>query len=306
MLGASGVPGAARCQLFLRTTNDGGASWSARLPVAMTTSCDIGGALDALAVTISGSWLLATPQASYRSRIDSKAVVPVRVSTAGSSTSRRLCALAAAGDTLWATLATRCSLSDAGILVTSPNGGASWRAVEVPLARLEDSNAITAAPDSLGAAEPAALALAGRVSKAAPSNAPAPIAVASSSDAGTSWRTSVLSCGSWDRITALVSIEGEPVSAVCLGVPRAGAEPIEVVSSTNGGRSFIERCNNGTPDPLARRVGSCPPGGYPVALVTSPTACSCSASIAPGLWRRPLTAGGTGESSAASAPRRSP
>ena len=49
---------------------------------------------------------------------------------------------------------------------------------------------------------------------------------------------------------------------MCLGGPTTGFEPMEVLTSSNAGLTWVERCANG-PNDLVRIVGSCPGGGYP-------------------------------------------
>jgi len=72
-----------------------------------------------------------------------------------------------------------------------------------------------------------------------------------------------------DRIGALLSAVGNDLAALCLGDPSAGYGPMEVVTSTNGGASWTERCNNGSLGSV-RIVGDCPGFGYPGMIEAMP------------------------------------
>ena len=71
--------------------------------------------------------------------------------------------------------------------------------------------------------------------------------MAHTSDAGRTWHMSPLPVRDRQHRRDARAV-GNDVSAVCLGDPSAGYAPMEVVTSTNGGASWAQRCNN---DPLA-------------------------------------------------------
>ena len=87
--------------------------------------------------------------------------------------------------------------------------------------------------------------------------------------AGRTWHTTTLPCLWGYRLAGFLTVSGREVSALCLSGPYTGYEPMEVVTSDDGGVTWSERCNNG-PVGLITPVGSCPQGGYPTSLV-SPT-----------------------------------
>lgn len=149
-------------------------------------------------------------------------------------------------------LANGCGLRSAGVLLVSDNDGATWtRSTGLPLRSLDEENIVGGTPpDSLAVASPASALLVGFATT--PPNSDVPSGPRKT-----------------DRMAGLLNAVGSDLAALCLGGPMAGYGPMEVVTSSNDGASWSQRCNNGPPGVL-RTVGDCPGAGYPSAITAMP------------------------------------
>jgi hypothetical protein len=265
----SGVQQAANCELSVYTTSNGGVSWAPPVVLSRRAGCGAGGSTDEMAITADGSWFLATsqdlPHDLFQGRVHHPGfrVVPA-ARLAPSEPADTVCSVAAAGKSVWVVLANSCGPWSAAVVLVSDNDGATWtRSRDMPLKSLDEANLVDATPpESLVVANPASAWLIGTAMPPRKSSMIAgPLEVARTTDAGRTWHTSTLPCRT-DRIGGLLSSVGNELAALCLGDPSAGYGPMEVVTSTNGGVSWAQRCNNG-PKGLLRPVGDCPGFGYP-------------------------------------------
>jgi hypothetical protein len=261
----SGVEQAAHCDLSVYATSDGGASWSVPVLVTRRASCNAGGSTDEMAITTDGHWFLATPQGLFQGQVNRTGSELVQVTHLDRSTpTETICSVAAFGRAVWLTLADSCGLRSPSILLYSGNDGATWTHRTAPLGFVVDSASTFATPpDSLAATGPGSLWLIGSAT------ANGRFVVARTTDAGRTWLSSTLPCKYDDSLLGFLTIAGESVAALCLGGPTTGFEPMEVLTSSNAGLTWVERCANG-PNDLVRIVGSCPGGGYPSAIVAMP------------------------------------
>ncbi|MGA2804058.1 MAG: hypothetical protein ABSF89_06665 [Acidimicrobiales bacterium] len=267
----SGVEQAARCELSLYSTSNGGVTWATPVVLSHGASCGAGGSTDEMAMTADGSWFLATAQGLFRGRARHAGFELIRPDRlVPSEPTYTFCSVAAAGRSVWVVLADACGLRSAGVVLASGNDGAAWtRSRDMPLKSLDEANLIDATPpETLAVAGPASAWLIG--SRTAPSSqgAAGTLAVTYTADAGRTWHASTLPCRT-DAIAGMLTAVGNDVATLCLGDPSTGFAPMEVITSTNGGASWTERCDNG-PLGLLRIVGACPGFGYPGAMVAMP------------------------------------
>ena len=268
----SGVEQAARCELALYSTSNGGVTWASPVVLSHGASCGAGGSTDEMAMTPDGSWFLATAQGLFRGRARQagfELIRPARL--VPSESTYTVCSVAVAGRSVWVVLADACGLRSAGVVLVSGNEGATWtRSRDTPLGSVDQANLVDAtAPESLAVAGPASAWLIG--SRTAPSSygAAGTLAVAHTADAGRTWHVSTLPCRI-DGIAGMLTAVGNDVATLCVGDPSTGFAPMEVVTSATGGASWTERCDNG-PRGLLRIVGACPAFGYPGAMVALPS-----------------------------------
>ena len=261
----SGVEQAAHCDLSVYATSDGGASWSVPVLVTRRASCNAGGSTDEMAITTDGHWFLATPQGLFKGQVNRPGSELVQVTHLDRSTpTETICSIAAFGIAVWLTLADSCGLRSPSILLYSGNDGATWTHRTAPLGFVVDSASTFATPpDSLAATGPESLWLIGSAT------ANGRFVVARTTDASRTWLRSTLPCKYDDSLLGFLTIAGESVAALCLGGPTTGFEPMEVLTSSDAGLTWVERCANG-PNDLVRIVGSCPGGGYPSAIAAVP------------------------------------
>ena len=264
----SGVEQAARCELSVYSTSDGGVTWASPVVLSHVASCGAGGSSDEMAMTPDGSWFLATAQGLLRGRAHQAGFELIRPDRlVPSEPDYTVCSVAAAGRSVWVVLADACGLRSAGVVLVSGNEGATWtRARDMPLESLDEAPLVDATPPgSLAVAGPASAWLIGSRTAPSPYGAAGALAVAHTADAGRTWRVSPLPCGT-DRLAGILTAVGNDVATLCLGGPSAGYAPMEVVTSANGGVSWSERCDNGSLG-SPRTVGACPGFGYPGAMV---------------------------------------
>ena len=268
----SGIEQAPNCELSVYTTSNGGVTWAPPAVLSHRAGCGAGGSTDEMAITADGSWFLATsqdlPHDLFEGRVRHPGfrVVPA-ARLAASEPADMICSVAAAGKSVWVVLANVCALWSTAVVLVSDNEGATWtRSHDRPLKSLDEANLVDATPpESLVVADPARAWLIGTAMLPRKSNMRAgALEVARTTDAGRTWRTSTLPC-KIDRIGGLLSAVGNDLAAVCLGDPSAGYGPMEVVTSSNGGATWAQRCNNGSLG-LVRIVGACPSFGYPGAI----------------------------------------
>jgi hypothetical protein len=252
----SGVEQGVHCELALYATSDGGATWAAPIVLTRRAGCDAGGSSDAMAISADGAWFLATPQGLFEGRVGlhSFALVQAFVPTVGET----VCSVAAAAASVWLVLADGCGLWGQAVVLVSTDDGATWaRSLTVPFGSLDASSLIAAVPpDSLAVEGPERAWLIGTKARKG-----GPLEVGRTVDAGRSWQASTLPCPT-DRLAGFVGASGEDLVALCLNGPSAGYAPMEVVTSSDGGATWTERCNNG-PSWILRAVGRCPGFGYP-------------------------------------------
>jgi photosystem II stability/assembly factor-like uncharacterized protein len=261
----SGVEQAAHCDLSVYATSDGGASWAARVLLTRRASCQAGGSTDQMAITTDGHWLLATPQGLFIGQVNHPGSELVQATHLDRSTpTKAICSVAASGSSVWLTLAETCGLRSPSVLLYSGDDGATWTRRTVPLGFFVDfASTFATPPDSLAATDPESLWLLGSATSRSP------LVVARTKDAGRTWAKITLPCKDDDLLSGFVTVSGKTVTALCLGDPTAGFEPMEVISSGNAGVTWVERCADGPAD-LVRIVGSCPGGGYPGAIAAMP------------------------------------
>jgi photosystem II stability/assembly factor-like uncharacterized protein len=256
----------ARCELSVYATSNGGVSWAPPVVLSHAASCNAGGPTDELAITAVGSWFLATPQGLFEGRVRHPGfdLVPASRLTP-SEPADAVCSVAAAGRSVFVVLAESCGLRDAVVLVVSGDGGSTWtRSTRMPLGSAVEAD-LVAPPDSLVAARPASAWLIGwRTPPSSAKPVAGPLDVTRTADGGRTWHTSTLPCrGFFD---GLLTAAGNDLAALCLGEAMAGYQAMEVVTSTNNGVTWTQRCDNGPPG-LRRIVGACPDAGYPSAIV---------------------------------------
>ncbi len=272
----TGIEQAANCELSVYTTSNGGVTWAPPLVLSRRAGCGAGGSTDDMAITADGSWFLATsqdlPHDLFQGRVHQPGFRVVSAARlAPSEPADMVCSVAAAGKSVWVVLANVCGLWSTAIVLESGDEGATWtRPKDVPLKSLDEANLVDATPpESLVAGAPGSAWLIGTALPPRKSDMVAgPLEVARTTDAGRTWHTSTLPCKT-DRIGALLSAVGNDLAALCLGDPSAGYGPMEVVTSTNGGASWTERCNNGSLGSV-RIVGDCPGFGYPGMIEAMP------------------------------------
>ncbi|MGD0873443.1 MAG: sialidase family protein [Acidimicrobiales bacterium] len=272
VLESTGSSAGGSCVLSLYTTVDGGTHWS--LPIVFDRHA---GCLEAnltghsMVVTSAGTWWVATTQGLYRGSFRSSnfellsaAQLPASAGTTPA------CSVSVAGSSIWATFATNCGFDDApATVLRSGNGGATWtRDASFPLRTLAGPALDYGEPLSLVATDTATAYALGWQRPREGDKWP-PLVLARTEDAGRTWHTTTLPCLWGYRLAGFLTVSGREVSALCLSGPYTGYEPMEVVTSDDGGVTWSERCNNG-PVGLITPVGSCPQGGYPTSLV-SPT-----------------------------------
>jgi len=218
-----------------------------------------------MAITTDGHWLLATPQGLFTGQVNRPGSELVQATHLDRSTpTKAICSVAASGSSVWLTLAETCGLRSPSVLLYSGDDGATWTHRTVPLAFLVDfASTFATPPDSLVPTDPESLWLLGSATSRGP------LVVARTTDAGRIWVKITLPCKDDDLLSGFVTVSGKTVTALCLGDPTAGFEPMEVVSSGNAGVTWAERCADGPAD-LVRIVGSCPGGGYPGAIAAMP------------------------------------
>jgi hypothetical protein len=272
----TGVEQAANCELSLYATSNGGVTLAPPIVLSRRAGCGAGGSTDEMAITADGSWFLATsqdlPHDLFQGRVHHPGfrVVPA-ARLAPSEPADMVCSVAAAGKSVWVVLANVCGLWSAAVVLVSDNGGATWiRSKDMPLKSVDEANLVDATPpESLVAGVPGSAWLIGTAMSPRKADMVAgPLEVARTTDAGRTWHTSTLPCKT-DRIGGLLSAVGNDLAALCLGDPSAGYEPMEVVTSTNGGASWTQRCNNGSLGSV-RVVGDCPGFGYPGMIEAMP------------------------------------
>ena len=266
----SGVQQAARCELSLYATSNGGVTWAPPLVLSHTASCSAGGSTDEMAITTDGSWFLATPQGLFRGRVGRpgfELIRPARL--VASEPSYAVCSVATSGTAVFVVLAHGCGLRSAGVVLASGDDGATWtRSRDMTLKSLDEANLFDAAPpESLAVAGPRSAWLIGSRTSPSARGATGSLAVARTFDAGRTWQVTTLPCGT-DEIAGLLTVVGHYLAALCLGGPSAGFAPMEVVTSDDAGASWTERCNNG-PRGISRIVGACPGFGYPGAMAAT-------------------------------------
>jgi hypothetical protein len=261
----SGVEQAAHCDLSVYATSDGGASWSVPVLVTRRASCNAGGSTDEMAITTDGHWFLATPQGLFQGQVNRTGSELVQVTHLDRSTpTETICSVVASARSVWLTLADSCGLRSPSILLYSGNDGATWTHRTAPLGFVVDSaSTFGTPPDSLAVAGPESLWFLGSAT------ANGRFVVARTADAGRTWLKSTLTCKDDVSLLGFLTIAGKTVAALCLGGPTTGFEPMEVLTSSNAGVTWVERCANG-PNDLVRIVGSCPVGGYPGAIAAMP------------------------------------
>ncbi len=253
------------CELSIFTTSNGGTTWAPPSVLTHRASCGAGGSTDEMAITDDGTWLLGTPQGLFEGRVGLPGSRLVQVTRlVPSEPTDSVCSVAAAVNLVIAVLANGCGLRSVPVVLVSVDDGVTWTTSrDIPLGSVDEVNLVDATPpDSLEVADPSSAWLIGR----AVQNSDGPLELARTIDSGRSWHISPLPCRT-DRMDGLISAIGDDVVAVCLGGPSAGYGPMEVVTSTDGGANWTERCNNGPPG-LLKAVGGCPAMGYP-AMVAS-------------------------------------
>jgi hypothetical protein len=267
----SGVEQAARCELVVYSTSNGGVTWASPLVVSHVASCGAGGSTDEMAMTPDGSWFLATAQGLFRGRVRQAGFELIRPDyLVPSEPTYTVCSVAAGSRAVWVVVSEACGLRTAATVLVSSNAGTTWtRTRSTPLKSLDEAGLVdTMPPESLAVAGPASAWLIGSRTAPSPYGAAGTLAVAHTADAGRTWRVSPLPCGT-DRLAGILTAVGNDVATLCLGGPSTGFAPMEVVTSNNGGASWTERCDNG-PRGLSRIVGACPGFGYPGAIVAMP------------------------------------
>ena len=272
VLESSGPDTGVSCVLSLYTTVDGGSHWSRPIVFDRHAGClepNLTG--HSMVVTSAGAWWVATTQGLYQGSIRNSRFELLPTSRLIPSAPRRpVCSVAVAGASIWATVASNCGADDAPVSVLrSVDGGATWsRDASFPLEAL--------AGPALDYGEPLSLVTVnGTTAYALGWEQPVrdfkwpPLFVARTEDAGRTWRTAALPCLPEYRMAGFLAVSGREVSALCLSGPvGVGYEPMEVVTSYDGGIKWSERCNNGSTG-LVTEVGSCPVGGYPTSLVAT-------------------------------------
>ncbi len=272
----SGVEQAANCELSVYTTSNGGVTWAPPVVLSRRAGCGAGGSTDEMAITADGSWFLATsqdlPHDLFQGRVRHSGFrVVTAARLAPLEPADVVCSVAAAGKSVWVVIANVCAPWSTAVVLVSDNDGAAWtRSQDMPLKSVDEANLVDATPpESLAVADPASAWMIGTAMPPGKSKMLAgPLEVARTIDAGHTWHTSTLPCKT-DNIDGLLSAVGNDLSAVCVGDPSTGYAPMEVVTSTNGGASWAQRCNNGSRG-LLRTVGACPSFGYPGAIVALP------------------------------------
>ena len=272
VLESTGSSAVGSCVLSLYTTVDGGTHWS--LPIVFDRHA---GCLEpnltghSMVVTSAATWWVATTQGLYRGSFRSSnfellstAQLPASAGTTPA------CSVSVAGSSIWATFATNCGFDDAPVTVLrSGNGGTTWtRDASFPLRALAGPALDYGEPLSLVATDTATAYALGWQRLREGDKWP-PLVLARTEDAGRTWHTTTLPCLSEYRLAGFLTVSGREVSGLCLSGPvGVGYEPMEVVTSHDGGITWSERCNNGATG-LVAQVGSCPRGGYPTSLVAT-------------------------------------
>jgi hypothetical protein len=245
------------CEIELYRTTDAGAHWSTPLSLS-SSACDTP---PLATLNDAGRFWLAAGDRLYEGGLAS-AAVPLRPQGAG-ETDRLLhspgawCSLVAGANSLWATAGQNCD-----VVLRSLDGGRHWSTpASFPLARLD--RGLVSHPSPIAVDGGHDLVAIGWPPGA--SRLENPDVVRSGND-GASWQLTRLGCTppeGW--FGGLLAASGQTVVVACLSQGAAAMRAMEIFVSTDGRRSFDERCGNGLLE-ISNDLGSCQFVGEPESL----------------------------------------
>jgi hypothetical protein len=245
------------CMLRFYVSADSAAHWR---PLVPTDHAPCGLTTILVSVNLDGHWWAAAGGTLYEgsATTGSTSVVPVEI--IGGTVQDQIgkwCSLSSDSSGVWVTTGVNCSS-----VLYEPSHGSTFRAVALPLARL-DSN-VTGAPVLSAAGTNLVYAIGWtRSDLAAHPTAFGDPQVGVSYNAGHDWYVTSLPCHpSKGWIYGFITGNSDAAAAACLGQATGGVRSLAVVVSNNSGQRWEESCNNGFPT-TASREGSCLLQGEP-------------------------------------------
>ena len=258
-----------RCALALYTTRDGATRWSGPLVFGNGAPCldNLVTGQESLSVTSDAAWWVAIGYKLYRGTLVSPAAKDVSIPGGAHA-----CSVTASGSTVYVAIEPNGNCWASTGLLRSTNSGTTWSKVRSLPVTLVGSPTVAAVvlptADSVVAigwppvgSPPRLLRWKG------------PLAVGQESNDGR-WYTSILPCKagpgkttSW--MQGLVTSSGKRLVAACLGPASGGATGIEIVTSSDGGHKWSERCGFSLFS-FGNTMNKCPDYGSPTGIAIAP------------------------------------
>jgi len=261
------VPG--NCALAISTTRDGATRWSGPLVFGNGAPCadNLASGQETLSVTSDGAWWVAIGNKLYTGTLAGAAAkeVPLPGGT-------HACSVTASGSSVYVAIEPSGSCWTPTGLLRSTDSGMTWSTVRSLPVELIGSPFVAAVvlptADSVAAigwppvgSPPKMLGSRGS------------LAVAQKTGDG-AWYSSILPCNAghgkttaW--ATGLVTSSGKRFAAACLGPASGGTTGIEIVTSSDGGHKWSERCGFSLFS-SGNTLNKCPDSGSPTAIAIAP------------------------------------
>ena len=256
-----------RCALALFTTPDGAAHWSGPLVFGEGAPCpdDLVSGQESLSVTRDGAFWLAIGSKLYTGTLAAPTAKDVPLPGGAHA-----CSVAASGASVYVAIQPNGNCWNPTGLVRSTDSGATWSKVRSLPVTLVGSPIV---PALVLATVDSVVTIGWPPVAARTMRRRGPLAVAQETGGGR-WHTSTLPCKAghgkttaW--VTGLVTSSGERLVAACLGPAAVGTTGIEIVTSSDGGHKWSERCGFSL-GPFGNTMNTCPDYGSPTGIAIAP------------------------------------
>ena len=261
------VPG--NCALGISTTRDGATRWSGPLVFGNGAPCadNLASGQESLSVTSDGAWWVTIGNKLYTGTLAGPAAKDVSLPGGAQA-----CSVTASGATVYVAIDPSGSCWTPAGLLRSTDSGTSWSKVpSLPVALVGSPSVGAVVLPTADSVVAIGWPPVGSPPKMLGSRGS--LAVAQKTGDG-AWYSSILPCNAghgkttaW--ATGLVTSSGKRFAAACLGPASGGTTGIEIVTSSDGGHKWSERCGFSLFS-SGNTLNKCPDSGSPTGIAIAP------------------------------------